>query len=163
MVEEQSSGFAGLSENLAEREKNITGFAPGMDPEEGDLPITVEKIRFLRPRESGLQNPGQPVAVRWCGETEKGEDGQQITRFGYYLGDLPRSPMAAYDKRDSMLSVYMHANPAIFVPSLSRVVWGMESWWGPIENEEALKKITDKSISEVWYVKALKAFMERDA
>lgn len=52
----------------------------------------------------------------------------------------------------------IYTNPAIFVPDLNRVVWGMESWWGPIESKEKLHQITDEDISNVWYVKAAKEF-----
>ena len=49
----------------------------------------------------------------------------------------------------------MH-NPAIYVPELGKVIYGMESWWHAIKDEKELKDITDNDIDNVWYVKALK-------
>ena len=44
-------------------------------------------------------------------------------------------------------------NPAIFVPELGKIIFGMESWWGRIKSEEELKDITDGDIENVWHVK----------
>lgn len=54
----------------------------------------------------------------------------------------------------------IRTNPAIWVPDQNRIVWGMGSWWGIIEKEEDLKKITNQDIENVWYVKALKALAD---
>ena len=166
--EGKSSDFgdllSGLAEHLEEQKRDFIHFGPGEDPQEGDLPITVEGIKFFNSGMGRSDYPvGQPVAIRWCSETEKDEEtGQELTRFGHYLGDLPVAQFAAFCKRDNTLGCHLRTNPAIFVPSLGRVVWGMESYWGPIEDEEGLKKITDKSISELWYVKALREHTERE-
>ena len=160
-VEGLGDFLTGLAKHMEEQENHFIQFHPG-EPQE-DMPISVDKIKFVNGGMGRADYPsGQPVAVRWCSETEKDEEGQEITRFGYYLGDLPVSQFAAFDKRDNTLGCHMHTNPAIFVPSLGRVVWGMESWWGPIEDEAGLRKITDKSISDLWYVKALKEHTDRE-
>lgn len=52
-------------------------------------------------------------------------------------------------------------NPAFYVPSLKRVVFGCESWWGHIDGPDALKQITDEVIDGVWYVQALKSLSEK--
>ena len=55
----------------------------------------------------------------------------------------------------------MATNPAIYVFDLQRIIFGAESWWSIIENQEELKDITDDDINNQWYVKALKA-MHKD-
>ena len=66
----------------------------------------------------------------------------------------------SYRPKTKMLQVSSHNNPAIFVPELKRIVWGMESWWGAVKSEDELKEITDEDIDNVWYVKLLKSQME---
>jgi hypothetical protein len=63
---------------------------------------------------------------------------------------------ATFNPKTGVLEVglAMH-NPAIWVPDLKRIVFGMESWWGVIDNPDDLKQITDADIQNVWYVKAL--------
>jgi len=34
-------------------------------------------------------------------------------------------------------------NPAIYIPKIGKVIYGMESWWKVINNKEELKDITD--------------------
>ena len=41
-------------------------------------------------------------------------------------------------------------------PEMGEVVYGCESWWAAIENEDDLKEISDLDINSIWYVKALK-------
>lgn len=91
------------------------------------------------------------VAVRPCGEGEK------RTHLGFLLGDLATSASARYDRASGVLAVSlgMH-NPAMWVPDLGRVVFGYESWWGPLKGPEDLRQITDADIQDVWYVRALR-------
>ena len=56
----------------------------------------------------------------------------------------------------------MH-NPAIWVPDLKKIVFGMESWWGVLRSRTISKQITDADIQNVWYVKALQALEGGDA
>ena len=49
------------------------------------------------------------------------------------------------------------SNPAIYVPELRKIVFGCESWWGEIQSPDEIKDITDDDISNVWYVKLVKA------
>ena len=48
----------------------------------------------------------------------------------------------------------MH-NPMIWIPERGEIVYGCGSWWGSIESMDQLSEITDATISNVWYVKAL--------
>jgi len=94
---------------------------------------------------------GIPVRIRPCAEEYKGK-----TYFGILLGDAALS--VGFSIKDGIVtSSFNFHNPAIFVPELKKIIYGCESWWGPIENEEELKLvITDETIQNVWYVKALK-------
>lgn len=116
-------------------------------PGEIVFPIEVSSIEVTNSHGRNLERIGKWVSVRPC-------DGDK-TYLGVYLGDLNLSPQLSWHSRTKVLSVHPHKNPAIYVPDLKRVVWGMESWWGVIDKPEDLKKITDADIQNVWYVKAL--------
>lgn len=120
-------------------------------------PLTIDGV-VKRPAKSLFPSrvkTGQMVAVRPCSEEAKGK-----TFLGIYLGELPVQNHIALDKQENKLHVMPHCNPAMFVPDLNRIVWGMESWWGEIQSEEKLRQITDQDIQNVWYVKALKQLSE---
>lgn len=83
------------------------------------------------------------------------------TFLGVYLGDTPIGLGISYKDEQSTLVIKPGVpNPAIYVPDLKRIVYGMESWWGRIASPDDLKEISDEDISNVWYVQALKAFAE---
>lgn len=94
---------------------------------------------------------GQPVKIRSCKEGHGDK-----TYFGILLGDAALG--IAHSVKDEVVTAsYSHYNPAIFVPELGEIIYGCESWWGRIESEEEMNKlITDKTISDVWYVKLLR-------
>lgn len=88
------------------------------------------------------------VAVRVAGEKE--------THLGIYVGDLVTGAGANFHPASGVLTLKLgHYNPAILVPTLGRIVFGYESWWGEIKSEDDFKKITDQDIQNLWYVKAL--------
>jgi hypothetical protein len=74
---------------------------------------------------------------------------------------MPRFPSWSYNVETKKITVVMSTNPAIWVPSLNKIVWGSESWWGPITTPEQVREITDSDIESQWYVQALKASIER--
>lgn len=127
-------------------------------------PITINKINFDDTTSIYNRNGyrgkdiGKFVAIR---SVHKNEDSQ--TYLGMYLGEFCVSLGATYDdvKKELIISRFMY-NPAIYVFDLNKVLFGYESWWGIIKSEEQLKSITDKDISNVWYVKALKQISELD-
>ena len=96
---------------------------------------------------------GKPVAVRPCGKEYEGK-----TYFGIYLGDFPLSFgwQIKSDDPKKMIVKPCLGNPAIFVPSLRKTVFGCESWWHKIKDEESMKQITDEDIDSTWYVKLVK-------
>ena len=117
------------------------------------FPIEVNKIEFPKEyiQKSFMgHNCGDLVKIRPCDEKYKNK-----TYLGIYLGELPISSSYTLDK-EKTLDFYLFKNPAIFVPELKEIIFGCGSWWGSIQNEEELKKITDEDIDNVWYVKMLK-------
>lgn len=125
------------------------------EPDSGTLryPVSVTGIHFegdLVQDWRGKAN--RLVRVRPCGEDFRGK-----TFLGIFLGEMAQTVGCTYDRESGVLSVHLAAhNPAIWVPKLSRVVYGCESWWGTIETEEQLREISDETIDGVWYVQAMK-------
>lgn len=81
---------------------------------------------------------------------------KEKTYLGFYLGDLPIGIVSSYDEKTSILSNRTMNNPAIFVPKLRKIVYGMESWWREIKSIEDFKAISEDDIENVWYAKMLK-------
>lgn len=85
--------------------------------------------------------------------------GDEKTYLGIYVGDLATS-FAYRVEGNKFIMKRSNYNPAIFVPDLRKIVFGMESWWGEIQSEEQLRQITNEDIDNVWYVKALKQIQD---
>jgi len=101
------------------------------------------------------KNVGRMVEIRPCNEKYENK-----TFLGLYLGDLPLGLSVSLNRKTEILHVRTgYCNPAIWIPPLQKVIWGCESWWGFIESEEQLKNITDETIENLWYVRALKEFL----
>lgn len=116
-----------------------------------EYPIEVSKINYnteLYCLEKG--NIGKFVKIRPCSEEYQGK-----TYLGLFIGDLPLNIHVSHNPDTKELNLSYHANPAIFVFELNKIVFGAESWWGIIENKDDLKEITQADINDVWYVKAL--------
>lgn len=111
------------------------------------FPIEVNNVEYKGSSNRRGEEIGSWVSIRPC-------DGDK-TYLGVYLGDLNLSPLMSFHLKTKVMTISSHTNPAIYVPDLKRVVWGMESWWGIITKPEQLKVITDADIQNVWYVKAL--------
>lgn len=59
-------------------------------------------------------------------------EGEERRRdWGILLGELAIEPLVSYSRDTRRISVNALGNPAIFVPSVRRIVWGCESWWHP--------------------------------
>lgn len=124
-----------------------------------EFPLTINGIESKKLYYKGfLHQQGGLVKVRPCGE----EYGKK-TYLGFYLGDLPLAITHIFNEESGILKAFTHDNPAIFVPELGKIIWGCESWWDEIKNENEIKEITDDDISNVWYVKLAKQLMgQRD-
>lgn len=127
------------------------------------LPITINQIKFgggdvYRSTSFSGGKCGDWIAVRPCGEKYGNK-----TYLGVLIGEVALSMGVTFDKKANQLGVmrFRH-NPMIYIPQLSEVVWGCESWWGKIRDPAHLRQITDDDIQNVWYVKAL-AWLETQA
>lgn len=120
-----------------------------------EYPISVTEIKVEEFDGKLLyhEDVGKLAKVRPCGE-EYGDK----TYLGIFLGDIPCSPHISHNRETGVLNIRAHCNPAIFVPELKKVVFGMESWWSIVQSEKDLdKEITDEVINNQWYVRMLKA------
>ncbi len=97
---------------------------------------------------------GRLVRIRPCGE----QYGKK-TYLGLLLGDISLSSSVEIDEEKIQCN-WCFFNPAIFVFDLNDVIFGAESWWSVIEKEEDLRNITEETINNAWYVKALKQIEE---
>lgn len=120
-------------------------------------PIEVGGITFRRGAsllQKGLRKR-ELVRIRPCDPALGGK-----TFLGLYLGDMATRAGCSFNRETEVLEIYVGSyNPAIWIPSLQRIVFGFESWWGAIETEEQLAEITDDSIGKIWYVQAMKAML----
>jgi hypothetical protein len=122
--------------------------------DEVKFPLTLDAIQPARaPRVR--EGVGRWCMVRPVKDTK--------TYLGVYLGDLPLSMDFYVRTSTKTLILNHHTNPALFVPDLKRVVWGVESWWGFMDRPEQLRQISDADIQNVWYVRALKDLAEQKA
>lgn len=116
-----------------------------------EYPIEVSRINSEMREYWKNDDCGQLVKIRPCGE-EYGEK----TYLGILLGDLPFMNYISYREETKELDILPSCNPAIFVPELKKIIFGMESWWGRIKNADELKEITNDDIDNVWYVRLMK-------
>lgn len=117
-----------------------------------EYPIEVSKINQDKDMSSYKDEyKGRFVKIRPCGDKYENK-----TYLGIYLGELPRGNRIVYNHDTKELDVSFDNNPAIFVFDLKEIIYGCESWWGFIKDENDLKNIADIDIENVWYVKALK-------
>ena len=124
-----------------------------------NLPIEVNEIDF---REKAVSEKvlfsgkqGDLVKIRPCGEEYGGK-----TYLGFLLGEISIEGIAEYYPDTKTLKLRHYRNPAIFVPELGKIIYGIESWWGIIQSESELSEITNDDISKVWYVKMWKAMQQ---
>lgn len=101
-----------------------------------EYPLEVSKIDIDNDM-SGFRDDyrGSFVKIRPCGEKYN-----KKTYLGIYLGDLPKGHRISHNPDTKVLSVSFDTNPAIFVFELNEIIFGCQSWWGFIKNEEELKK-----------------------
>jgi len=126
------------------------------------FPIEVSKININplyrdKNRPDGLfgERCGHLVAVRPIDE----KYGKK-TYLGILLGDLPLEAWVSHNRETKELTIAGFRNPAMFVPELREIIWGVESWWETIETEDQLHQISDDEIQHVWYVQLLKAMLK---
>lgn len=155
-TEEEKNGLQEMFTKLAEEMRDN----PIMLLDEVTYPLEINGVDKRKCKPVEICMSGTPIGslVKIRPVVAKGEE--KKTYLGFYLGDLMVDVIPSYRPKTKMIQVSSHNNPAIFVPELKRIVWGMESWWGAVESEDELKEITDEDIDNVWYVKLLKSQME---
>lgn len=122
-----------------------------------EYPLTIQGIENKKIDTKGIGHTcGTLCEVRPCGEEYQGK-----TYLGIYLGDLPIGITSSYDEKTGILSNGTMNNPAIFVPELKKIVYGMGSWWRVIKSIEEFKGISEKEIENTWYVKLLKGLEKK--
>ena len=119
-----------------------------------EYPLTISGIDIDDDLRSLRQSDiGKLATVRPCGEEYNDK-----TYVGIFLGDLPHAPHISHDERTGKLKIIPMMNPAIFVPELKKIIYGCESWWSLIEKPEDMdREITDELIQSQWYVQLAKA------
>lgn len=121
-----------------------------------EYPIQVNQVEMKKLEQNFMSRAGSLVRIRPCGEEYGGR-----TYLGLFLGDQPWAPCCSYNEETKKLSFSVCTNPAIYVFELKKVIFGAQSWWGVIENEEELKDITNEEIDNIWYVQMLKGMLQK--
>jgi len=157
MSDEVEEGFGdALASLIGALSKDIAENPLKMESE-FEYPMEISGIKNRSPRNVNTHKTGSLVQIRPCSDKY-----EEKTYLGIYIGEVPIESMVALNTRTNVLDVMSHANPAIFVPELKKVIFGCESWWGYIRSEEELKQITNKDIEDVWYVQLLKEMGKKD-
>ena len=99
---------------------------------------------------------GRLVRVAPCAKEYNGK-----TYLGIMIGDAALSSSVSISE-DSIVCDWSHYNPAILVPSINKVIYGIESWWSFIEDDEDLIDITDDEINNIWYIRLAKSIAKKD-
>jgi hypothetical protein len=125
------------------------------------FPFVVKDMKFpeidkiFNALSFGPGEVGDWVSVRLANDADKN------TYLGIYLGDWAGSFAASINHSTGELVITAGlGNPAIYVPDLKKIVRGYECWWGLIKGPDDLQQITDQTIQNVWYVRALKELSE---
>lgn len=116
-------------------------------------PVQLTGIHYERSDalEKGHRKVGSWVACQPC-EPEL----ERKTYLGVYLGDLTQG-VVCYLTQDGVLSVgFGWHNPAMWIPTLKRVVMGNCSNWRVISSPEKLQQITREDVEGAGWMKALR-------
>ena len=122
-----------------------------------EYPITVNSIEVKEFEYNTAlgHKVGEIVRIRPCSKKYQGK-----TFIGIFLGDMPLSPSISFNEKTQELTVRPMYNPAIFVPEINKVIFGAESWWGTIKDENDIE-ITDETINGQWYMQMLKSMTDK--
>lgn len=121
-----------------------------------EYPLTISGIENSKIDTSGLGHEcGCLCEIRPCGE-----EYEEKSYIGIYLGDLPIGIHTSFDRSTGILSNSTMNNPAIFVPELKKIIYGCESWWREISSIEDFSGISQEDIQNTWYVKLLNTYRD---
>lgn len=118
-----------------------------------EYPLTIQGIENQKIDTRGMYEIGSLCEISPCAKEYEGRN-----FLGIYIGDLPIGIHTSYDRKSGILNNFAMTNPAIFVPELKKIIYGMQSWWRIIEKPEDFKGISKEDIENTWYVKMLKGF-----
>ena len=125
-----------------------------------EYPIQVDKIvtdEFRDGFDLYANKVGSFVEVRPCGD----EYGKK-TYVGILLGEQPMGARVTYNESNRQIRVSSNMNPAIFVPTLKKIIYGCESWWRVIENPNEIQNISEDDINNTWYVQLAKSMTNQN-
>lgn len=122
--------------------------------------LEVDKdVPILRKNSTiGKAKCGSLVSVRSC----RKEHGDR-TYVGIFLGEMATTISHSVSGSVVTARPSLH-NPAIFVPELGDIVFGYESFWSLMDGDgetSVANVITDETISNTWYIKALRELPEK--
>lgn len=115
-------------------------------------PVEINDIKNEPIKSSADKKTGTFVKIRPCAN----EYGNK-TYLGIYLGELPINICSSLNVETKVLTNRVMSNPAIFVPYLKKIIYGIESFWSEIESPDDITDITDETIENQFYIKALKS------
>lgn len=81
--------------------------------------------------------------------------GCTTTYLGIHVGDIARGCSVRF-KDGALLFRPNCTNPAIWIPDRNELLFGAESFWGPVNDPKKLRLITREDCNNVFYVRALK-------
>ena len=115
------------------------------DPIYIQFPITVNEITndlafdtFNREKHVG----------EWCVVVLNAEGYDEEMHVGIYLGELPLTVHALYDKKNSTITNRFHNSPAILLPVFHKVFYGYNMRWKFINEEDDFKNLSQKDTKD---------------
>jgi len=155
---EALAGLIGkLSNGIAEHKQKFDT----MDDIKFPVEISDVKGHFSRPKKgvmTGIE-VGALVRIRPCAEQYK-----EQTFLGMYIGEIPIDVVYEREKATGVLHVRTYNNCAFYVFELSTVIFGCESWWAELKDDDDVDRmITDADIENVPYVQVLKAMVAAES
>lgn len=117
-------------------------------------PLNVENIVIKNHSLNNKKLKPTLVRIRPCNDKYNNK-----TYIGILIDyNFPLDNNFSYNNKTKELTFSMIGNPAIYVPELNEIIFGCESYWGEIKENDELYNIdiTDETINNQWYIKLLK-------
>lgn len=87
---------------------------------------------------------GKLAKIRYCVDNKD--------YIGVYLGMLPCTPIVQYNSKEEKLIVTTINNAALYVPELKKIVFGNESFWSIISDDEQNQYVSDEEIKRFFTI-----------
>lgn len=101
-----------------------------------EYPIEVSSIELADGVNLYKNSVGRIVRIKPCLEETEGKE-----YLGIFLGEMFSFNAVSYKRQEKHLVINPVLNPAIYIPELKRIVYGYESWWSFMEDEEETQHI----------------------